>query len=192
MRAGKAADICHVDDVERRIGRRLEEEDLGVGADRLFPGLVVARVDDGVLDAEAAEHIVDNPAARAEGGPARNDMIAGRKLAEQGRRHRGHAGRLGAAGLGAFEQRDALLQHGSGRVLHARIDHAGLFAREARGHRLGIVVAIARVQEERLAGLTLIAAPGAAAHGLSGRLPAARDGAVLSCRSLHGGASRAF
>ncbi len=60
------------------IGRRLEEEDLGVRPDRLLPGIIVAPVDDGRLDAEAGQQRIEQPAARAEGGLGPDDMIAGR------------------------------------------------------------------------------------------------------------------
>ncbi len=112
--------------------------------------------------------------------------------AQQSRRHRSHAGRLHAAGFGALHERDALLEHLHGRVLQAGVGHALLLAGEARRDGLGVVIAIARVQEERLAGLALLAAPGAAADGLRRWLPLAGDGAVLSGVSLHEGALNHF
>ena len=46
-------------------------------------------------------------------------VIACRKLAQQGRRHRRHPACLGAAGLCPFEQRDPFFQHRHCRVLQA-------------------------------------------------------------------------
>src|SRR3546814_8951716 len=89
--------------------------------DRLFPRIIIAPIDDGGFDPETRTEMIDEPAARTEGGLRRDDMVARRQLAEQRGRHRRHAGRLNAARLGAFHQRDPLLEHRDGRVLQARI-----------------------------------------------------------------------
>ena len=81
MRLRERADMLHVDDIHRRIGRSLEEEDLRVRSDRLFPRVIVAAIDDGRLDPEAGTEVIDQPAARTKGGTPGHDVIARRKLA---------------------------------------------------------------------------------------------------------------
>src|SRR3546814_10149841 len=93
-------------------------------------------------DPEARTQMSDEPTARAEGGLGRDYMIARRQLAQQRGRHRRHAGRLDAARLGAFHQRDPLLEHRDGRVLQARIGHALRFAGETPGDFLGAFVCV--------------------------------------------------
>ncbi len=79
--------------------------DRGVGAHGGAPGGEVRPVDHGGLDAEAGQVLGDDPAARAEQGPAGHQVVAGLEQADQGRGHRRHAGRGRTAGLGAFQQR---------------------------------------------------------------------------------------
>src|SRR3546814_15402829 len=78
MRAREAANMLQIDDIQRRIGRRLEEEDLGIGPDRLFPGVIIAAVDHGRFDPEARAQRIDQPAARPERRLRRDDMVADR------------------------------------------------------------------------------------------------------------------
>ncbi len=181
MRLGQRADMRKIDDIERRVGGRLEEENLGVGLDRRFPRGIVGAVDHGGFDAEARQQAVDQPAARPERRARRHAMVARRKLAQQSRRHRRHPAGLRAAGFGTFEQGDALFQHGDSGVLEARIGHAVRLAREPRRDGGGIVVGIAAGQEQRLAGFALLAAPGSTPHGLR------RGAPVPGCRTVHAG-----
>ncbi len=177
--------MLHIDDIHRRVCRGFEEEDLGVRLDRLFPRVVVASVDDRRLDPETRAEVIDEPAARAEGGLCSDDMVARRQLAEQRRGHRGHAGRLRAACLGAFHQRDPLFEHRHGRVLQARIGHALFLARETRRNFLGAVIGVARGQEERFRRLAMLAAPCPAAHRLRCRMPVSGLAAIETRRLLH-------
>ena len=185
MRLCHCADMGEVDHVERRIGRSLEEKDLRVGPDRGFPGAIVRAVDHGGLDPEAREQMVEQPPARTEGGARTDHVVAGRQLAEQCGGHCGHSARLRAASFCSLHQRDALFEHGDSRVLEPRIGHALRFACKAVGDRLRIVVSIAGGQEQGLARLAMLAAPGAAAHGLRGRTPFGGDRAVHSGGFLH-------
>src|SRR3546814_5400110 len=75
--------MLHVDDIHRRIGRGFEEEDLGVRLDRLFPRIIIAPIDDGGFDPETRTEMIDEPAARTEGGLRRDDMVARGQLAQQ-------------------------------------------------------------------------------------------------------------
>ena len=189
MRPRHIADEAHVDDVHRRVGRRFEEEDLGIGPDRCFPRAIVPAVDRRRADPPARQQIVGQPAARSKGGARRDDMVALIELAQQGRRHRRHAGRLRAARLSPLHQRDPLLQHLDRRVLQPRIGHTGLVAGKARGDRGGIVISVAGGEEQRLAGLAMLAAPRAAAHRLRRWPPFRCNGAVHSGIALHALAS---
>ena len=94
------------------IGRRLEEEGLGVRphrrraiASRSVPSTSVE------VDAEARQAVLDDVAAGAEQRLRRDDVVAGLELAHQRGGDRRHAGRGRARGLGAFERRHALLEH---------------------------------------------------------------------------------
>ncbi len=112
-------------------------------------------------------------------------LIARGQLAEQRRGHRRHAAGLRAACLGAFHQRDAFLEHGDGRVLEARIGHPRSLAREPVGDGLRVVIGIARGEEQRFAGLAMLAAPGAAAHRLRRGAPFGGDRTVHAGGLLH-------
>jgi len=159
---------------------------LVLGRIAAFPRGVVAGVDRGALDTEARQQVIDQPAARTERGLGGDDVIACGELAEERRGHRGHAACLRAAGFGAFEQGNALFQHLHCRVLQARIGHALFLAGKARGDGGGIVVGIARGEEQGFGGLTHFRTPGAAAHGLRCGTPVGGDRAVLSGGAFHG------
>ena len=80
-------------------------------------------------------------------------MITGVELAHQGGEHGGHARCRGAADLGPFEQRHALLEHGDGGVGKTRIDVTIDLPLEGTLGILGGLVDVARGQEQPLAGL---------------------------------------
>ena len=112
-RAGLVRDLRHrgdVDDLERRIGRRFEKERLGVRPHRVAPLVEIGAVDQRRGNAEARQIILDDVAAGAEQRLRRDHMVAGLELADQRQRHRRHAGRGRARGLGALERRHALLR----------------------------------------------------------------------------------
>ena len=79
-------------------------------------------------------------------------MVAGPDQAHQGSVDRRHTGGLGAADLGTFQQRQAVLEHLYGRVVEPRIDKARLVAGEAAVGPLGAVIGEALGQIERLGG----------------------------------------
>src|SRR3546814_20256262 len=100
--------MLHVDDIHRRIGRGFEEEDLGVRLDRLFPRIIIAPIDDGGFDPETRTEMIDEPAARTEGGLRRADMVARGQLAQQRGRHRRHRSeerRVGKACVSTYRSR---------------------------------------------------------------------------------------
>ena len=110
-----------------------------------------------------------------------DDAIAAFQMGEQRRVHRRHAGGGGQAGFGAFEQREPALEHRHGRVAEARILIVADAAVEGGFGLLGAVVDEARGEEQRLGGLSEVAALGAAMHQQGG-------GAVAGCGVAHRGA----
>jgi hypothetical protein len=71
-------------DFERRIGRRFEEEYLGVGPHRLLPLIEVRAVDQRCFHPVARRQRLDHPAARAEQCLCRNDVVTGLNLTKDG------------------------------------------------------------------------------------------------------------
>ena len=94
--------------------------------------------------------------------PRRHDPVARLQMRQQRGIDRGHAGCRGAAVLGALDQAKPLLQHGKRRVGEAGIlvvfDGSG----ESRLGLFGIVVDVARGQEQRFRGFAVMRALDAA------------------------------
>jgi hypothetical protein len=179
---GNRPDVTHI---QPRIGRRLQKERLGVGPPRLRPGLGVAGIHRRRLDAEARQYRIHQHPAAAEQCAPRHQMVPGRQLAQQRRRHRRHAARRRTRRLSAFDQRQPLLQHLHGRVLKPAVGHPRPLAAETCGGLLGIVIAIATGQEDRFRGLAIFGARGAATHRKRGGTPSGGMGRVLAGQSLH-------
>jgi hypothetical protein len=118
---GHARDVEHV---QARIAQRFAEQHLGLGADRGAPGVEVARVDEGGLDAEALQGIGQQVVRAAVQGARGHDVRAGAGDGGQAQVHRGLAAGGGDAGHAALERGDAFFEHGVGRVRDARIDVA--------------------------------------------------------------------
>src|SRR5207244_13534093 len=108
----------------------------------------------------------------AEEGPARHQPLPGAQLAQQGREHRRHAARRGAARLGPLDEAQPLLEHRHGRVAVARIDVTRAVLLEGSLGLGGAAIDKARGQEQGLRGLLVGAALAAAAHqeGCGGEL----------------------
>jgi hypothetical protein len=114
-------------------------------------------------------------------------VIAGFHGGEQRVGHGGHAGAGGAAGLRAFEEGEAALEHLHGGVLEARVGGAGLVSAEAGGGLFGAIVGEAGGEEESFGGFAEFGAHGAAADGERCGAPARGDGGILACGFLHAG-----
>jgi hypothetical protein len=188
--AGLVREIAHrldVDDVEHRIAGRFEQHGGGRLAERLLPLLEVAAVDELAGDAVFRQQLVDDVVARAEQLARRHDAVAGLEQRQQREEHCRHAGRGGAAGLGALEGGDAVLEHGDRRIAEARILEVRALALEGRLGFLGAVVGVARGEKERFRRLVEIAAHLAAAHRARLRLPVLDVGRGLPAlnRSVH-------
>ncbi len=121
MRLGDLGDGLDVDQLERRVGRRLDEHHLGVRPHRLLEIGGVAPIDQRRGHAQARHQVLDDVAAAAEQRAGRDDMVAGAHLAHHRIGDRRHAGGEGARRLGAFEQRHAVLEHVERRVREARV-----------------------------------------------------------------------
>ena len=147
---GDLGDRLDVEHVERRIGRRFEEERLGVRSHGLAPLVEIGAVDQRRGNAIAGEVLLDDIEAGAEQSLRRHDMIARLDLAHQRGGDRRHPGRGRARGLRAFERGHALFEHAHGGIGEARILVAGLFVLEALFRAQGAVVDIALGEEQRL------------------------------------------
>ena len=142
-----------VDHVERRIGRRFQEEGLGVRPHGGAPLVEVGAVDQRRRHAVARQVVLDDVAAGAEQRLGRDHVIAGLELAGERQRDRGHAGRCCARGLGALERRHARLEHRDRRIGKARVLKARVLVLEPALGLERVVVDVALGQEQRLGGL---------------------------------------
>ena len=82
MLARQRADGFDIDDIHGRIGGGLEEEHLGVGADRRLPRIQIAAIDRRRLDTKARQQIIRHPAGGAKGRARHHHVIAHGKLAQ--------------------------------------------------------------------------------------------------------------
>ncbi len=126
-------DRGNVEDLQSRVAECLAEEQPRVRANRLSPGIEVARANERGLDAEARQRI-GKQIVRAAVERARGDEVRARA---GDRRHREVQRGLAARGRdgphAAFERRHALLEHRVGRIGDARIDvPAALHVEERR------------------------------------------------------------
>ena len=124
---GDLGDGGDIDQRHHGIGRRFDEDHAGLGARRVFDVLRLARVHVAELEAELAEHLVEEPERAAVGVVADDDMIAG----PQQRHHRvdgRHAGGEAVAEAPAFERRQIPLARQPRRVLRARVLEAFVLA----------------------------------------------------------------
>ena len=101
---GEPDQVGQVGDHDRRVGDRLEVQQPRVRAEGSFDGVVVRRIDEGRLDTEAPEHVLEQVRGRCRTAPARQRRdrrraVSTRTSACDG----GHAGREGVARLGAVQ-----------------------------------------------------------------------------------------
>ena len=91
VRARQAAHIFQVHNIKRRVRWCFKEKHFGVGLDGRFPRGVLSAVDNCGFDPEAREKLVHQPATRPKRRARGHAVVARRQLAQQSRRHRGHA-----------------------------------------------------------------------------------------------------
>ena len=135
---GEALDVEHR---QRRVGDRLAEDALGVGAERRLELLVGAvRIDERALEPHAAHRVQKQVERAAVDGGARDHMVAAAGDIE----HREEVGSLARRGQHARRtalERGDLGRHGIvGGVLQAGVEVAGLLQVEQAPHVLGRVV----------------------------------------------------
>ena len=171
---GDGGDGGDVDDLQGRVGRALEEEDLGLRPDRRPPGGEIGAVHERGGDAEARQQLGDDVAARAEQGAGRDHVVARPQLPHQRGGHGRHAAGGGTRRFGAFEGGDAALEHGHGRIGEARVDEAFALPLEARLAFLGARIDVPLRQEQGLGGLAELGAEPSLMHkpglGMQGAL----------------------
>jgi hypothetical protein len=100
----------------------------------------------------------DDVVAGIEENARGDDPVAGLNESAERGKDGGHAARRGAAGFGAFEEAQALLEHGDGRIRITRIDEARAVIDERRLRLLGGVVDVAGTHVDGFAGLHEFAA----------------------------------
>ena len=136
---GDRRDGLDVDDDAARIGDGFDEDRLGLGRDGGLEGRRIVRIGPGDVPAEILERmgeLVDRAAI---------ELVAGDELVARLHQRMEHQD-LGCmarcdreSGGAAFERRDALFQHGAGRVSDARIDVAESLKAEERGRMIDVV-----------------------------------------------------
>ena len=151
-------------DLERRIGRRLHEERLGVLLHRVLPGVEIGAVDQRRGDAEARQPFLDHPAAGAEQRLGGDHVIAGRTspISAVVTAAMPVAVERAASAPSSAAMRCSNMAHG--RVGVARIDVARDLAGEARLALLRALVDVALGQEQRLRDLAELRAQRAGMH----------------------------
>ena len=134
---GNVRDGRNVRDHERRVARRLDMDELGVGADsRLHVG-GIGGVDNGRLHAEfVVEQLIEQPVDRDVRHAGEDHMVALIQQREKQPAQRGHAGGQRDAVLPALERGDALLQVFLIRAAVARVE---VGARARPVHVRGVV-----------------------------------------------------
>ena len=154
---GDLGDALDIDHFQRRVGRAFQEETtLVFRLDGLFPVFQEASIDQREFDAVFRRQRFHHPAAGAEQGAGRHDMIAGFQLAQDRGGHRSHAGCGGACVLGTFQHAHALFEHVVGRAAIAGIDEAVRLALEARFRRFRAVIDEALRHEDGFGGFTMV------------------------------------
>ncbi len=143
-------DGFQVDDGERRVRRRLQEQHLGFGAHRLRPLIDVAAIDQRAGDAEARQDFLDDVPAGAEHRLGGDDVVAHAQAGQEGRGDRRHAAGGRASHGSAFQRRHALLEHGHGGIAETAILIAVDLAFEAGFGLFRRLIGEAGGQEQRL------------------------------------------
>ena len=124
---GEPGDGGNVQHVDARVADRLAEEQLRVRPRRALEVPGVGRFDEGGLDAEAPQGVVQQVVGAAVDRGRGHDVVAGRENCRRGEVERGLAGGGGDRADAAFERRDSFLEDGDRRVRDPRVDVPGFF-----------------------------------------------------------------
>jgi hypothetical protein len=128
-------DVQHV---EPRVAERFAKQQARIGAQRRAPGVEVAGLHEGSLNAEAAQRVVEQIVRAAIERRRRNNMRARAHQRGNGQMQRGLAARGADRARAAFQRRDALLEHRDCGVRDARVDVARALHIEERGGVVGV------------------------------------------------------
>ncbi|MCY1282907.1 hypothetical protein D9M69_458410 [compost metagenome] len=161
----------NVDQLCQGVGRRLDEQQFGIGLDCRLPAVQIGqgRVVD--FDAEALEVLLEQTDGGAEYAAGHQHVVATTAQAHGDGEDGGHAGRGGHGLLGPFQCGDALFEGSHSRVGVTRIDVARHFAGKARCGVGSGAEHVAGGEEHGLAVLTLRRATLSGTHsqGFEGR-----------------------
>ena len=119
---GDGGNVQHVDP---RVADRLAEEQLRVRPRRALKVPRVGRLDEGGLDAEAPQRVVQQVVGAAVDRGRGHDVVAGGEDRRRGEVEGGLAGGGGDRADAALERRDPFLEHGDRRVRDPRVDVPG-------------------------------------------------------------------
>jgi hypothetical protein len=126
---GDRGDTLEIDELEQRIGRRLDPDQPGVGPDRRFDRFRVGEIEIAHLEPHRAlAHPLEQAARAAVEVIDRDDVRAVVEAFERGRNGR-KAGREGESHTAAFEIGDAALERHARGILGARVVVALVHAR---------------------------------------------------------------
>ncbi len=134
----------------QRVGRRFDEQQLGVGLDRRIPAGQVRQGHVIDFDAEALEVLFEQTDGRAEHAARDQNMVAGAAQAHDHCHDRSHASGSSHGLLGAFQRGNTLFERAHCRVGVARVDVARYFASKARGRVGGGTEYVAGSEEHRI------------------------------------------
>ena len=142
---GRPGDTLEVEHVTLRVAQGLGEEGLGVGPDGGPPGVeVVGVVDEGRLDAELGQRVVEQVVGAAVERGRRDDVAAVLGQVQQGHGLGGLSAGDGQGGHTTFERGDPLLEDGLRRVHDPGVDVPELLQPEERRRVRGVAEGVAR------------------------------------------------
>lgn len=128
LAARDGRDGGNVDQPQVGVGRRLEIDRAGLGADGGGHRFRAREVGEHGVDAQARQPLREQREGSAVDDLVDHDLVAALQQRQQRGRDRRHAGGRDHAGLGPFERGQPLFQQGLGRVAGAAVDVARLFA----------------------------------------------------------------
>ena len=150
--AGGAGDLGYFldgEDIEGGVAQALAVEGLGVGAKGAAEGLGVVGVDEGDVDAEFWEGVVEEVVGAAVELGDGDDVVTGAGEIEDGVGDGGLAGGVGERGGAAFQGGDALLKHIRRGIHDTGVDVAQFLERKKIGGVVGVAENVAGRLVER-------------------------------------------
>ena len=159
---GEIGHRLKIDDLQHRVGGAFDEHELCRRGQGLLPLAEIGAVDEDGLYAVARQQGGDDPVAGTEEGACGHDPVTRLEMGEHRRCNGRHAGSGGAARLRTLQQSQSLLKHLDRWVAEARILEVLDLAEKGLLGLFRAVIDEAGAEKERLAGLAVIAAHGAA------------------------------